>query len=313
MPLFRPDDPRRKWWEDDLAVDVAPESPVSAPNVPLATPPINPREARIPEFSPGPMSRADEYSGSRNEAIMRKQPRWKTGLLGASRAAAQGGEGGLGGLAGRALGGLIGGLVNPKGVQRQVFDEQTAPEMARKWQLEDADAARQSAANKAQQAAALSQAQISRINSQNQADAAQTDIAQQNAARQQAVAASTVALNNARAEAMRAGKSIVRDIADDDGQVKTYRIGADGNMTELGGSARAAINQSNIKSREGIAARREAGVGSRFAQRQAQPKAGKRKSVGLTDVMDWAGQQNPPLSRSQAIAKWENDGYKVTR
>src|SRR5262245_29918379 len=81
--LLWPGDMRRML-ESGLTPGFNPDggAPIPEPNVrrPIAGAAAPIPEARIPEFNPRPMSRSDEFYGARDEALGRKEPRWRTVL-----------------------------------------------------------------------------------------------------------------------------------------------------------------------------------------------------------------------------------------
>jgi hypothetical protein len=218
-----------------------------------------------------------------------------------------GGGGGLGaGLGGALAGGAVP-LVNPKAGREMLFDTTVAPRLMR----DQAEAQRQQAMVRQAQEQAMNDryklAQIGSMESENAYRIGQLGVAQENAKRQAAIAQSQIEYNNARAEAARTGKLVIRDIVDEDGQVRTYQIAPDGSLSPLGGSATAAINQANIKSRENIAKQREAGANARATTRQAnKPKKGYVSMDRIRQYMRDTGK-----SKSEAIADALNDGYRI--
>ena len=228
----------------------------------------------MPEFNPR-ISRGEEYGGAKAEFMAKTPGRGKSALTGALQGFLRGG-----GLAGAATGAIYG-AADPRGLREQEFNRTRRPQLLERFALEDQDRA---AARQAEQDALnnqYKQAQIGEIGSQNAYRASQAEIGRENATRQVEVARSTIDLNNARAEAARLGTPVYKDLVDDtDGKVKTFQVFPDGRKILAGGSAQAAYNAANIKSREGIAARREAGTNARAERREAgvNARSGQRQT-----------------------------------
>lgn len=126
-----------------------------------------------PTAAAGPSNRAQEFDMARMAAQNQTPAGFKGRLLSGLRA----------GLAGR---GFISGVADPRGEREAEFYQKEAPQIAQRWQLEDADRARkieeqaqQAAAAKAAQDAALNQARIGEIASQNKSRDAATGLARE--------------------------------------------------------------------------------------------------------------------------------------
>jgi hypothetical protein len=72
---------------------------------------------------------------------------------------------------------------------------------------------------------------------------------------------SQAGLNDARAQALTTGKPQIRDVVDENGQIRTYQVFPDQSMVELGGSAKAAIaDQGNATKKEIAAGRNQTAI-----------------------------------------------------
>jgi len=119
------------------------------PNVPIATPPITPREASLPEFRPR-MTRVDELSGAKDEYMAKTPGRFRSGLVNALRGFASGLQtgGGLGAGLGGALAGGAFGAINPRGAREQEFERYEQPRIFERFAMEDQETATRRAAEK---------------------------------------------------------------------------------------------------------------------------------------------------------------------
>lgn len=310
MPIFPYDD----YDDEGIYADYPPRPrrrsalPDIEPGLGIPMPARGAPGAMPPTFPSGRQSRYDELGEARDVYLKGTPVRGKSAVLGAIRGALQGLMSGQGALPG-AVTGAIGGAVDPRGMREQEFNRKIRPQIEERFAYEDQAAAQQRQQGIDAERSALNAAQIGNLQSEGAYRQGRLEIGRQNARRQSEVAQSTIDLNNARAEAARTGKSVIRDVVGEDGQVRTYQIGANGEMTELGGSARAAINQSNIKSREKVAGMREAGVNTRASARAAQPKKPFRGYKSMTDIYKYMSDTG--RTESQAIADALNDGYRI--
>jgi hypothetical protein len=185
---------------------------------------------------------------------------WKTIaqnlLLSASQAAAANPRDPLGAALGGALVGGAGSAINPEKGYEFNFDVGQRPklEAEQERQRRERDQAIGDILKQAQIDQIPTQAEHGRL--QNEQMRSQIEVSRENAQRQKALTQSQIDLNKARAEAARTGKPQVRDVADENGDVYTYQINADGSMNYLGNSAKATINAANNTSRENISDKR---------------------------------------------------------
>lgn len=251
-------------------------------------------ESLSPVPLPPPPTHSQRLEAERQSAERSTPGRGKSILLGLAQGALQGlatGGGLSAALGGAAAGGLVGG-VSPRTLQMQRFNQYIKPQLLEQFRMEDLDAA---------------------------------------LARQQQQDLMEGRLGQARLADLQAGTELKRSEAEKNrfprperGQPLMETAGGifDPNLRQyIPGTApperqpnphyewtdKGLVDVSKLSPEE----RRKLRPFQRPTSSRAPKQA--RKSVGITDVMEWAGQQNPPLSKSQAIAKWENDGFKVTR
>ena|SRR5437867_1222853 len=262
----------------------------------MPAPPYQPQDA-------APPTQGQRYEAER-QAYLRGTPgRLKSALNGALQGFASGG-----GLVGAATGGAYG-AIDPKRLQERRFNQERRPQILEQFAFEGADRAAQRQSDIDALTAAKTNAEIGNLQSEGAYRTGQLGVAQENVRRQGEVAQSQIDLNTARAEAARTGRTVVRDVVGEDGQVRTYQIAGNGEMTELGGSAKAAINTANIQSRQKIASQREANTNIRAAQRQANKP--EKKFVSRSKILQYAQEQN--ISPSEAAARAKADGYVIVR
>src|SRR5262245_59928093 len=314
MPLFGllPYDDERKR-RLALTPGINPNAPPPPPNI--AAPPRlpmraagNPASIPMPDVNAGVtaptlpgQSRGQQYAGAKAAFLAGTPGHLKSAGLGALRGFQSGG------LAGAIAGGAYG-AADPRGLREEEFNRRVRPQILEGFAFEDADRQAQMAAQKAQQESALNQARIGEIGSQNAYRSGQLEIAGQNAGRQQAIADSQIKLNEARTEAARLGTPVYKDLIDErDGKVKTFQVFADGRKIPVGGSAAAEFKRADIKSREGIAARREAGVNAREGRRESKSKGTKP----LSEIRQYAKERGISLDKAKANAI--NDGYRIVQ
>jgi hypothetical protein len=140
---------------------------IMPPRLPAeATPDMS--NAPLPEFTPRPITRAEELEGAKTEYLAKTPGRFKSGLLGALRGAAQGfstGGGLAAGLGGALAGGAFG-AINPRGERAMEFETIRKPRILERFALEDQEQAARLAEEKARREAASAAAKIADIQSQ---------------------------------------------------------------------------------------------------------------------------------------------------
>ncbi len=152
----------------------------------------------------------------------------------------------LAGAIGGAGAGFAGGMIDPISARQYEWNQMYKPEMDVQEQHQDqlADGKR-----KADESLVNLEARRAGIDYTR----AQTDAMRVNNQANHAYKQSQIALNEARAKALETGKPQIRDVVDENGQIRTYQVHGDGSMLELGGSARAAMNTENNTTRQTIA------------------------------------------------------------
>jgi len=174
---------------------------------------------------------------------------------------------------GGALAAGAGTAINPEAGREYGFETFYRPEMereeerartSRRQRIEDALG--QAAVDKIPREAAMDQAKIEQVQTQNK-------VAIENAGRQKALTESQIKLNDARAKAAQTGKPVIQDVVDENGSIRTYQIFGNGEMVELGPSAKAATNKANITSREKIATQNNQSAERRVGMQQGSANA----------------------------------------
>lgn len=267
-----------------------PTADAGAPAVPprLATPSVDPLATRMPAVRlpeappveevaipalPGrtggsrpfdPQTKAEfDYVMSRvprdeagNERKLTFGERFKKSLLPALLGTVQGinarPDNPLGGAMGGAAAGFAGGMIDPISARQYEWNQMYKPEM-------DAQQAEREQMNDERQKNAEGLVNLEARRAGIEYTKAQTDAMRANAEANQTYKQSQIELNRARAEAIATGKPQVRDVVDENGQVRTYNVYPDGSMVELGGSAKAVMNTENNQTRVGITDKQIAG------------------------------------------------------
>jgi hypothetical protein len=241
----------------------------------------------------------------------------KNALLGGAAAArsARPGEDPLGAAIGGALTGGVGSAINPQAGYEFAFDVGERPKLEAETNRARAEQDRQRIERAAAMDETLKQAQVNRIPLDEEAERAKiagtraaTEISRRTANRQDALTQSQIKLNDARAEAAQTGKAVMQDIVGDDGQIRTYQVFPNGAMVEKGGSAKAAMNEQNIKSREKIATSHDRSAESRVGMQQggantrnAATIAGAEKRTQMKiDAQPQGGQGQSKLRKSSS-------------
>lgn len=335
------------------------------PEASLATPGFNPDIARMPStMTPsGPLDEEvpipnlpgrgggarpyDPQAKAEYEYVMRKMPRdedgnerkltrgerFKGSLLPALLGMVQGVNSSgntirdrIGGAIGGFGAGMAGGIADPVAARQYEWQQMYKPEMDAAEERQQETLERQRAADRGLLDLEGRKADIDYRRAQ--ADA--TRAGMKDAALERELRQSQIRLNEARAEAVSTGKPQIRDIVDVDGKVRTYQVFPDGTTMELGGSARAAMNEQNIGSREKIAEgrnqtavqttqMRQAGATGRTAMtqagqdRRAAAKTGGGKSGGkvATGAQIAAYAKAQGISVEEARRRAESEGFAV--
>lgn len=234
----------------------------------------------------------------------------KPAVLGFLQAAAQNKENPLAAGLGGAAAGLAGGAIDPTAGREFEFDVLRKPELEAQMKRQQAEEVLRSSREK--QSADIEGTRAETDLRRAQADAARAGIKDADLTKRKQEA--EIALIGARTEAIQTGKPVQKDI-EVNGQIRTFNVYPDGSMTELGGSAAAATNAANIKSREKVAGMQEAGRNARASQSQAgqdRRAAGKKaiKTVTSEDIDEaMKDPANKGLKRDQVIKVFQKSGY----
>lgn len=152
--------------EDDYA-----SPPPALPEISSGRPPMmaagDPGAITPPTFPSRRPSRLEEMNEARDVYMQKTPSRGRAALLGGLQALSGGGSRDLGEAFGQGIGGLIGGLINPRGVRETQFNQRVRPQIMDRFAAEDAERA---AARQAEQDALgveLKRAQIGATNRQN--------------------------------------------------------------------------------------------------------------------------------------------------
>lgn len=281
---------------------INPDASIPAPNIGPASSPMPPtREARMPALDTA-MSRTDEYTGAYDEAVGKKQPRWKSGLLGALRGFGEGLStgGGLGAGIGGALAGGGMGAINPRALREAQFEQQVAPRLGRRWALEDRDRNRRMEDAKFAQEERFNQARISQMG------------VEMEESRARARKLGEPAPPKERQQEWKLGRNKVT------GQFKWYDAADPTQSGEHDAYVKPddyqpvlrVDNQGNYVDVKAAAAKGQ--PVKAFQKPKAAPKPKKEpKNIGISDVRAYAEEHG--LTESQAVAKFANGGYTVRR
>src|SRR5262245_12995661 len=211
----------------------------------------------------------------------------KNALLGASASAssARPGEDPLGRAIGGALTAGVGSAIDPQAGYEFAFDVGERPKLEAEIGRARAEQDRQRIERMAAMDEVLKRGQVDRIPLEAEAERAKiegaraaTEIARQNASRQDALTQSQIKLNEARAEAVRTGRPVYKDIVQD-GKVMTVAVFPDGEIVRIGASGAAELKRQD---REGAMERtkvQQAGATGRTAMSQAGANARSAASI----------------------------------
>lgn len=225
--------------------------------------------------------------------------------------------GDAGGAIGGALGGFGGATLAPRQTYEAEFDQKIKPKILERQKAEREEGLFQDARRRAGLEDQYKQAQIQ----QEQRQTAGMPSAEEARMDRQ----SEVNLRNARAEAERRGTAVKSRINDGAGGIWEVITYPNGQEQWVGLSGEAEIKAEDRASREKIEANRETGRNTRASQseagKSARQKGGsgsgaktsktKARYASMTDVMEYAKANKK--SRSQAIADFQNDGWKISR
>jgi len=192
-----------------------------------------------------------------------------------------------GGLAGALTGGIYG-AADPRGLREQQFNQRRRPQILEQFGMEDTERATQRQAGIDEQNAQYRQAQIGELESQAYKNRLPPPAPRPVTSPRGLYDPAAGGIIPGTEPLPRPETPSYQNIVDPDGKIRTYQIFPDGRKVPVGESGAAAINERNIKSREKVADRREAGANSRAAQRQggAKPKPGSKGNATIDDIKE---------------------------
>ncbi len=145
--------------------------PPALPEISTGRPPMmaagSPGSVTPSTFSSRRPSRLEEMNEAKDVYMQKTPGRGRAALLGGLQALGQSNPQDFGSAVGQGIGGLIGGLINPRGVREQQFNQRVRPQIMERFGAEDAERA---ATRQAEQDALntdLKRAQIGATNRQN--------------------------------------------------------------------------------------------------------------------------------------------------